>query len=43
MIEGKSNARGEEEGVEKDGFRIRWTVENGLGLVFVVSVAHQQT
>jgi signal recognition particle receptor subunit alpha len=35
MIEGK--ARTEEDGFEKDGYSIRWTMENGLGLVFVVS------
>jgi signal recognition particle receptor subunit alpha len=26
-----------EDAVEKDGYNLRWTVENGLGLVFVVS------
>ncbi|WWC72664.1 uncharacterized protein I206_106628 [Kwoniella pini CBS 10737] len=34
FIEGK--ARNEEEGYEKDGYSVRWTMENGLGLVFVV-------
>ncbi|KAL1412636.1 hypothetical protein Q8F55_000383 [Vanrija albida] len=34
LIEGK--AQSEEEGFEKDGYSVRWTVENGLGLVFVV-------
>ncbi|BEJ16532.1 hypothetical protein CspHIS471_0511370 [Cutaneotrichosporon sp. HIS471] len=34
MIEGK--ARTEEDGFEKDGYSIRWTMENSLGLVFVV-------
>ncbi|WVF67894.1 hypothetical protein IAT40_002655 [Kwoniella sp. CBS 6097] len=34
FIEGKT--RGEEEGFEKDGYSVRWTMENGLGLVFVV-------
>ncbi|CAK9784003.1 P-loop containing nucleoside triphosphate hydrolase protein [Cutaneotrichosporon oleaginosum] len=34
MIEGK--ARTEDEGFEKDGYSIRWTMENRLGLVFVV-------
>ncbi|WWC92399.1 uncharacterized protein L201_007356 [Kwoniella dendrophila CBS 6074] len=34
FIEGK--ARNEEEGFEKDGYSVRWTMENGLGLVFVV-------
>ncbi|WVQ70766.1 hypothetical protein IAR50_000288 [Cryptococcus sp. DSM 104548] len=36
FIEGKAVSNGEEEGLEKDGFSVRWTVENGLGLVFVV-------
>nr|ODN95967.1 signal recognition particle receptor subunit alpha [Cryptococcus depauperatus CBS 7855] len=36
FIEGKAMANGEELGVEKDGYSVRWTVENGLGLVFVV-------
>lgn len=36
MIEGKVT---EEKGYEKDGFSVRWTVENGLGLVFVVCLA----
>lgn len=35
MIEGK--VRSEEEGLEKDGYSVKWTMENGLGLVFVVS------
>lgn len=35
MIEGK--VRTEEDGFEKDGYSVRWTMENGLGLVFVVS------
>lgn len=30
-------AKGEEQGLDKDGFSVRWTLENGLGLVFVVS------
>ena len=34
FIEGKT--RGEDEGYEKDGYSVRWTMENGLGLVFVV-------
>ncbi|WVW80739.1 hypothetical protein I302_102725 [Kwoniella bestiolae CBS 10118] len=34
FIEGK--ARNEEEAFEKDGYSVRWTMENGLGLVFVV-------
>lgn len=34
LIEGKVT---EDKGYEKDGFSVRWTVENGLGLVFVVS------
>lgn len=34
FIEGK--ARSEQEGFEKDGYSVRWTMENGLGLVFVV-------
>lgn len=34
FIEGK--ARNEEEGFERDGYSVRWTMENGLGLVFVV-------
>lgn len=37
MIENTGNVDPQEEGVQKDGFSIRWTVENGLGLVFVVS------
>lgn len=36
MIENKASVKGEEDGMEKDGFSVRWTVENGLGLVFVV-------
>jgi signal recognition particle receptor subunit alpha len=32
-------AKGEEQGLDKDGFSVRWTLENGLGLVFVVSMA----
>ena len=35
FIEGK--ARGEDDGFEKDGYSVRWTMENSLGLVFVVS------
>lgn len=35
LIEGK--ARGEDEVFERDGYSVRWTMENGLGLVFVVS------
>lgn len=31
-------SKGEEQGIDKDGFSVRWTLENGLGLVFVVSV-----
>ncbi|WRT70790.1 uncharacterized protein IL334_007789 [Kwoniella shivajii] len=34
FIEGK--VHNEEEGYEKDGYSVRWTMENGLGLVFVV-------
>lgn len=34
FIEGK--ARNEQEGFERDGYSVRWTMENGLGLVFVV-------
>ncbi|KAK6906504.1 hypothetical protein I203_100489 [Kwoniella mangroviensis CBS 8507] len=29
-------ARNEDEAFEKDGYSVRWTMENGLGLVFVV-------
>ncbi|GHJ84366.1 hypothetical protein NliqN6_0768 [Naganishia liquefaciens] len=29
-------SKGEEQGIDKDGFSVRWTLENGLGLVFVV-------
>ncbi|KAJ9120892.1 hypothetical protein QFC22_002827 [Naganishia vaughanmartiniae] len=29
-------AKGEEQGLDSDGFSVRWTLENGLGLVFVV-------
>lgn len=36
FIEGK--ATNEEEGFERDGYSVRWTMENGLGLVFVVSL-----
>jgi signal recognition particle receptor subunit alpha len=36
FIEGK--ARSEEEGFEKDGYSVRWNMENGLGLVFVVRI-----
>lgn len=32
-------AKGEEQGLDKDGFSVRWTLENGLGLVFVVSTS----
>jgi signal recognition particle receptor subunit alpha len=35
FIEGKS--RNEQDGIERDGYSVRWTMENGLGLVFVVS------
>lgn len=35
LIEGK--ARGEDETFERDGYSVKWTMENGLGLVFVVS------
>ena len=35
FIEGK--VQNEETGFERDGYNIRWTVENGFGLVFVVS------
>jgi signal recognition particle receptor subunit alpha len=35
FIEGQ--ARGEKEGFEKDGYSVEWTLENSLGLVFVVS------
>lgn len=31
-------AKGEEQGLDSDGFSVRWTLENGLGLVFVVSL-----
>ncbi|WVR08685.1 hypothetical protein IAU60_005743 [Kwoniella sp. DSM 27419] len=34
FIEGK--AVGGHDGFEKDGYSVRWTMENGLGLVFVV-------
>ncbi|ORY31292.1 SRP54-type protein [Naematelia encephala] len=34
FIEGKAAV--EDEGFEKDGYSVRWTMENGLGLVFVV-------
>jgi signal recognition particle receptor subunit alpha len=34
FIEGKG--RNEQEGIERDGYSVRWTMENGLGLVFVV-------
>jgi signal recognition particle receptor subunit alpha len=34
FIEGK--ARNEQDGIERDGYSVRWTMENGLGLVFVV-------
>lgn len=34
FIENKT--RGEDDGFEKDGYNVRWTMENGLGLVFVV-------
>lgn len=38
MIEKKANAsRGEQDGLETNGYSVRWTVENGLDLVFVVS------
>ncbi|WWD20794.1 hypothetical protein CI109_105271 [Kwoniella shandongensis] len=36
FIEGKARSSGEDEGFEKDGYSVRWTMENGLGLVFVV-------
>ncbi|OXG74702.1 signal recognition particle receptor subunit alpha [Cryptococcus neoformans var. grubii Br795] len=36
FIEGKAMANGEEQGLEKDGYSVRWSVDNGLGLVFVV-------
>jgi signal recognition particle receptor subunit alpha len=32
FIEGKRT----EDGLEKDGYSVRWTMENGLGLIFVV-------
>lgn len=31
----------EQDGFERDGYSVRWTMENGLGLVFVVSNYHQ--
>lgn len=31
-------ANGEEQGLEKDGYSVRWSVDNGLGLVFVVRI-----
>ncbi|KAI9637116.1 putative signal recognition particle binding protein [Dioszegia hungarica] len=34
FIEGK--VRGEDASFERDGYNVRWTMENGLGLVFVV-------
>lgn len=34
FIEGK--VQNEETGFERDGYNVRWTVENGFGLVFVV-------
>jgi len=34
FIEGKTASNGD--GFEKDGYSVRWTMENGLGLVFVV-------
>lgn len=34
FIEGK--IRGEDASFERDGYNVRWTMENGLGLVFVV-------
>ncbi|ORX40944.1 putative signal recognition particle binding protein [Kockovaella imperatae] len=34
FIEGK--VRNESEGIERDGYSVRWTIENGLGLIFVV-------
>lgn len=37
FIEGK--IRSEEQALEKDGYNVRWTMENGLGLVFVVRIA----
>ncbi|KAL0252593.1 hypothetical protein I308_101985 [Cryptococcus tetragattii IND107] len=36
FIEGKAMTDGEEQGLEKDGYSVRWSVDNGLGLVFVV-------
>ncbi|KAK8850615.1 hypothetical protein IAR55_004534 [Kwoniella newhampshirensis] len=36
FIEGKARSSGEDEGFEKDGYSVRCTMENGLGLVFVV-------
>jgi hypothetical protein len=41
FIEGK--ARSEEEGFEKDGYSVRWNMENGLGLVFVVRYLSHST
>lgn len=37
FIEGKTVDQGL--GFERDGYNIRWTVENGLGLVFIVSLS----
>jgi hypothetical protein len=34
FIEGKGV--NEQDGFERDGYSVRWTMENGLGLVFVV-------
>ena len=39
FIEGKQN---EEQGFERDGYNVRWTLENGFGLVFVVCLAAMQ-
>lgn len=40
FIEGKAMTDGEEQGLEKDGYSVRWSVDNGLGLVFVVRNPH---
>jgi signal recognition particle receptor subunit alpha len=37
LIEGR--VKTEDEGYDKDGYSVRWTMENGLGLVFIVSYA----
>lgn len=37
FIEGQ--LRGEQEGFERDGYSVRWAMENSLGLVFVVGIS----